>query len=188
MIEAFKQKKYLQFLLLLVGFFLLCIIITPSEGNWLWRLPPLFEQLPKIINDGVSYLLFDWWLVDVWDPDIEEFEQQPLLKVITRSTSGVILAMIEFVREIMLGGVKTIVRFTSWDWATKNQWAQWPALPWTVIAGGATILAYSLKGRNLALFVGGAFAVGTVYGDPVICNDCCPGVRNSWIGHGRLGI
>jgi hypothetical protein len=37
MIEALRQKKHLQFVLLLVIFVLLCVIITPSEGNWFWR-------------------------------------------------------------------------------------------------------------------------------------------------------
>ena len=136
MIEALRTRKYLQFILLVIVFLLLCAVVTPSEGNWLWRLPPLLSRLPLIINDAVDYLMFDWWLIDVWDPEIEEFEQKPLMNQFTRSASGVILFMIEFVREIFLGGVKTIVTFTGWDWATENQWARWPAarpswaMPW----------------------------------------------------------
>ncbi|MDH3761769.1 MAG: ABC transporter permease subunit [Gammaproteobacteria bacterium] len=164
MIEALRQKKYLQFVLLLIIFLLLCIIITPSEGNWFWRLPPLIQELPFIINDSVRYVMNDWWLIDVWDPDIEDFEQKPMMNQFTRSASGLILFMIEFVREIFLGGVKTIVTFTSWDWATENKWARWPALPWTVVAGGATILGYALKGPRLALFVGFTFVYIAVFG------------------------
>ena len=164
MIETLKQRKPLQFMLLVVVFYLLCSIISPTEGNWLWRLPPLIEKLPKIINDGVSYILFDWWLIEVWDPEIEDFEEKPLINQFTRATSGAILAMIEFIRELMLGGVKTIVRFTDWDWATENQWARWPALPWTVVAGGAAILGYALKGPRLALFVGFTFTYIAVFG------------------------
>ena len=74
MIDALRQKKYLQFLLLVFVFLLLCAVITPSEGNWFWRLPPLIQQLPQLINDSVNYILYDWWLIDVWDPDIEEYE------------------------------------------------------------------------------------------------------------------
>lgn len=85
----------------------------------------MLKGLPLIINDSVNYVLYDWWLIDVWDPDIEEYEQKPLMNQITRSASGVILFLIEFIREIMLGGVKTIVTFTSWDWATANPWARW---------------------------------------------------------------
>ena len=163
MVEAFKQKKYLQFALLLVVFTVLCLVISPSDSV-LWRLPPLFKELPLIINDAVRYVLFDWWLIDVWDPDIEEYEQKPLMNQFTRSASGVILFLIEFIREIMLGGVKTIVTFTGWDWATENPWARWPALPWTVIAGGFTILGYALSGTRLAAFVGFTFVYIAVFG------------------------
>ena len=164
MIETLRQRKYLQFILLLIVFALLCVIITPSESNWLWRLPPLIKQLPLIINNSVDYIMFDWWLIDVYDPEIEEYEQKPLMNQFTRSVSGVILFMIELVREILLGGVKTIVTFTGWDWATENKWARWPALPWTVVAGGATILGYALNGPRLALFVGFTFVYIAVFG------------------------
>jgi len=164
MIETFRQKKYLQFVLLVVVFIFLCLVISPSEGNWFWRLPPLIKSLPQIINDAVNYVLYDWWLIDVWDPDIEEYEEKPLMNQFTRSASGLILFMIEFVREIFLGGVKTIVTFTGWDWATENEWARWPALPWTVVAGGAAILGYALKGPRLALFAGGTFVYIAVFG------------------------
>ena len=164
MITTIKERKYLQFPLLLVVFYLLCLIVPPSDSNILWRFPPLLKQLPIIINDSVNYLLFDWWLIDVWDPDIEEFEQKPLVNLITRAFSGVILFMIEFIREIMLGGVKTIVTFSGWEWATANPWARWPALPWTVVAGGATIIGYALKGPRLALFVFFTFAYIALFG------------------------
>ena len=164
MIEAIKQKKHYQFALLLVLFLVLCAIISPAEGNYLWRLPALFKDLPLAINNGVNYILFDWWLIDVWDPDIEEYEEKPLMNQFTRSASGVILFLIEFIREIFLGGVQTIVTFTGWDWATENKWARLPGLPWTVVAGGAAILAYSLGGRNLALFVGATFIYIAVFG------------------------
>jgi glycine betaine/proline transport system permease protein len=164
MIETLRQRKYLQFILLVVFFLIVCAVVTPSEGNWFWRLPPLIRELPLFINESVYYILYDWWLIDVWDPDIEEYEEKPLMNQVTRSVSGVILFMIEFVREIMLGGVKTIVTFTGWDWATENEWARWPALPWTVVAGGAAILGYALKGPRLALFAGATFCYIAIFG------------------------
>ncbi|MBS34413.1 MAG: glycine/betaine ABC transporter [Thiotrichales bacterium] len=164
MIAALAQRKSLQFGLLLVVFAILCIVIAPSDSNWLWRLPPFFKELPLIINNSVDYLMFEWWPIDVYDPDIEEYEQKPLVREFTRSASGFVLFLIEFVREILLGGVKTIVTFTSWDWATENPWARWPALPWTVVAAGAAILGYSLSGIRLALFVGFAFVYIAVFG------------------------
>ncbi len=66
MTEALQQRKYLQFVLLLIVFALLCVVIAPSDSNYLWRLPPLFEKLPLIINDSVDYVMFDWWPIEVW--------------------------------------------------------------------------------------------------------------------------
>ena len=45
--------------------------------------------------------------------------------------------LIELIREILLGGLETIVAFTSWDWIDKNPWAELPGLPWTIVAAGA---------------------------------------------------
>ncbi len=164
MMEALKARKYLQFLLLIAVFLLMYFFIPRSESSLLWRLPPLLNWLPLTINNAVEFLMNDWWPIEVWDPDIEEFEQKPLLREITRSISGVVLFMIEFVREILLGGVKTIVTFTSWDWVTENQWAKWPGLPWTVVAGGAAILGYALSGIGLAVFAGLALVYIAVFG------------------------
>ncbi len=164
MVDELRSRKFLQFFLLVVVFLLMCAFIAPSDTNWLWRLPPLLKTLPAVINNSVDYLMFEWWPIEVYDPDIEEFEQKPLLREVTRAISGVVLFLIEFVREIMLGGVKTIVTFTSWDWATENKWARWPGLPWTVIAGGVAILGYALGGVGLALFSGFAFVYIAVFG------------------------
>ena len=120
MINAIRERKFLQFLLLILVFLVLYHLIPKSDNNWLWRLPPLLKGFPLWINNSVDFLMFEWWPVEVWDPDLEEFEQKPLVREFTRSISAVILFMIEFIREILLGGVKTIVTFTSWDWATAN--------------------------------------------------------------------
>ena len=164
MIELFIQRKYLQFILLLLIFILLNQFIAPSETNFLWRLPPLIEAFPLFINDSISYLMFEWWPIEIYDPEIEEFEQKPLVSQFTRGISSIILFMIEFIRELMLGGVKTIVAFSSWDWATANPWARWPGLPWTVVAGGAAILGYSLGGRSLAILAGLSTSYIAVFG------------------------
>jgi glycine betaine/proline transport system permease protein len=164
MIDSFMQKKYLQFIALLVIFILLYQTIGPAENNLLWRLPPLFQAFPLWINDSISYMMFDWWPIDVYDPDIEEFEESPLVREFTRAVSGFILFLIEFIREIMLGGAKTIVTFAGWDWVTANPWARLPGVPWTAIAGGATILGYALGGRGLALLVGFSMTYIAVFG------------------------
>ena len=149
--SALRDRKSLQFTLLLVAFGALYTLVAPSDTNILWRLPPLIKSLPGLINDGVDFLLFEWYPVDVYDPEIEEYEKKPLAKEITRSMSGAVLFLIEVVRELLLGGVKTIVAFTSWDWVSANSWAKWPALPWTVVAGGAAILGHALGGTRLAV-------------------------------------
>lgn len=164
MMEMLRERKPLQFLLLIVVFLLMYLSIGPSENNWLWRLPPLLKEFPSMINSWVNFIMFDWWPIDVYDPDIEEYEEKPLFGQITRSISGFILFLIELIRELLLGGVKTIVTFTSWDWATENEWARWPALPWTVVAGGMAILGYALSGIRLALFVFFAFTYIAVFG------------------------
>jgi len=164
MIDIFMQKKYLQFIALLIIFTLLAQTIAPDENNPLWRLPSLLAAFPLMINDGISYMMFEWWPIEIYDPDIEEFEEKPLVREFTRVVSGFILFMIEFIREIMLGGAKTIVTFSGWDWATANPWAKMPGLPWTVVAGGATILGYSLGGRGLALLVGLSTTYIAVFG------------------------
>lgn len=149
-----KHPKLLQFGVLLAVFFLLCFSITPSDTNIFWRFPALLKNLPALINDSVDYLMFEWMPVQVYDPEIEDYEQKALLTAVTRGISSSVLFLIEFVREILLGGVKTIVAFTGWDFVSENKWARWPALPWTVVAAGGIILGYSLQGKGLALLVG----------------------------------
>ena len=34
--------------------------------------------------------------------------------------------LIQLIREILLGGLETIVAFSSWDWIDKNPWAELP--------------------------------------------------------------
>ena len=160
MVETIRQSKPTQFALLLFAFFILCFAIQPSEGNYLWRLPALIAGWPAALNSGVEYLMFEWMPIEIYNEEIEENEESALLKEITRGFSGAILFCIQLIREIALGGVKTIVAFTSWDFVSENDWAVWPALPWTVIVFASMVLGYALSGRGLALFVG--FALGYI--------------------------
>ena len=154
-----KHPKLLQFTFVLVVFFLLCFTINPSENNIFWRLPPLIAWLPIWINDVVEFLLHEWMPIEYFDSNVEEVKTRPLVLHITRAISRSMLFLIELIREIILGGRKTIVAFTSWDFVTENKWARLPALPWTVIAGGAFILGYKLQGKGLAIFA----AIATIY-------------------------
>ena len=159
-----KYPKLSQFVILLILFSLLCILINPSENNFLWRFPSLIAGLPHLINDSVSYLMYDFMPIDVYDPEIEEYEERPLIKEFTRTLSGVILFCIVFIREILIGGVKTIVFFTGWDFIREHKWIYWPALPWTVVAIGTVILGYSLRGKGLALLAGCATMYIAIFG------------------------
>ena len=154
-----NNTKIFHVAFVLVGFAFLCLTISPSETNYFWRLPSLIAWLPYWINGSVDFLLFEWLPIEYYDSDVEEYKTRPLVLQITRAISGLMLFLIEFIREILLGGVETIVAFTSWDYVTDNEWAKWPALPWTVVAGGAIILGYKLQGKGLALLA--AFA--TIY-------------------------
>ena len=152
-------SKPVQFAILLIAFFLLCFFVAPSDSNYLWRLPPLLKDLPFIINDTVRGLMFEWMPIEVYDPTVDDYETKPLFREITRAISSYVLVIIVFIREIVLGGVKTIVAFTSWDFISENPWARWPALPWMVISGWAILLGYKLQGKGLAALA----ALATVY-------------------------
>jgi len=84
MMELLRERKYLQFMLLIVVFILMCMLVPATDGNLLWRLPPLLKQFPGTINDAVVFLMEDWWLIDVYDADIKEYEQKPLMRQVTR--------------------------------------------------------------------------------------------------------
>ena len=149
-----RHFKTLQILVLLMFFCMLCLLVTPDETNILWRFPALFAGFPGAINGFAEHLMYDWFPVEVYDSDLEEYETSALIRELTRGFSGGVLFCIQFVREILLGGVKTIVAFTSWDFVGDNKWAVWPALPWTVVLGGTILLGYALKGKLLALLAG----------------------------------
>jgi glycine betaine/proline transport system permease protein len=159
MLSSLKSSQTAQLAVLLVGFILLCVFVTPSDTNYLWRLPPLLKDLPTVINDAVRGLMFEWMPIEVYDASIDDYEQKPLFREITRAISNFFLVIIVFVRELVLGGTRTIVEFTGWDFVREHQWAQWPALPWTVISGWAIVLGYKLQGRGLAALA----AISTAY-------------------------
>jgi len=118
----------------------------------LWRLPPYLGWLPIWVNDSLFFLLEEWMPIEIWDADLKETTTRPLVLQITRMISASMLFLIEFIREILIGGVKTVVAFTSWDWIDANPWAELPGIPWTIVAAGAIILGYKLNGKGLAIF------------------------------------
>ena len=141
---------------IIVGF-----LLAPTLINWFFGdiTTSSFWSMPQIISDSVDFVMFEWLPVEIYDPDIEEYEDSALIKELTRGASSFILFSIDLIREILLGGVKTIVSFTSWDWVGENEWAVWPALPWTVVSASSIMIGYLLSGRGLALLA----AFSTLY-------------------------
>jgi len=137
------------------------LFVAPSLVTWFFGEPGTssFWDTPIIVTDFANYLMYQWFPVEIYDPEIDEFEDSALVFEITRGISAALLFAIELIREILLGGVKTIVTFTSWDFVSENNWARWPALPWTVVAGGAILLGYVLQGWRLAILA----AFSTIY-------------------------
>ena len=168
-----KYPKAIQWIFLLIVFFSLCFAIQIPEGyefakagtefidkdkldqtkySVFWRLPAFIAWMPGWINDSVYFLLNDWFPIEYFDSSIQETKSRPLVLHITRLISSSMLFLIQFIREILIGGVDTIVAFTSWDFLSANPWAKLPGLPWTIVAGGAILLGHKLSGKNLAIF------------------------------------
>ncbi|MCP3688706.1 MAG: ABC transporter permease subunit [Gammaproteobacteria bacterium] len=159
-----RHSQLTQFAALLVMFFILCIAVEPAENNMLWRLPAFLAAVPEMLNNSVEFVMFEWMPIQIYNVEIEDFEESALMIEITRSISRSVLFGIELIREILVGGQKTIVAFTSWDFIDENEWAYWPALPWTVVAGMAITLGYALSGRWLAILVGLATSYVAIFG------------------------
>jgi len=134
------------------------------EFSALWRLPPLLAWLPIWVNDSMFFLLNDWMPIEFFDANIGEYKTRPLVLQITRMISASILFLILAFREILIGGVDTVVAFTSWDWIDANPWAELPGLPWTIVAAAAVILGYKLNGRGLAIFAAITMIYISVFG------------------------
>ena len=134
------------------------------EFSALWRLPPLLAWLPIWVNDSMYFLLNDWMPIEFFDSDIGEYKTRPLVLQITRMISASILFLILAFREILIGGVETVVAFTSWDWIDANPWAELPGIPWTIVTAGAIILGYKLNGKGLAIFAAITMIYISVFG------------------------
>jgi len=147
-----------------VAYSFLGIEVRYIEFSALWRLPPLLAWLPIWVNDSMFFLLNDWMPIEFFDANIGEYKTRPLVLQITRMISASMLFLIEAFREILIGGVETVVAFTSWDWIDANPWAELPGLPWTIVAAAAVILGYKLNGRGLAIFAAITMIYISVFG------------------------
>ena len=106
-----EHPKLAQFAALLVVFFVLCFAIEPSENNILWRLPAFLAAVPEMLNKSVEFIMFEWMPIQIYNVEIEDYEESALMIEITRSISRSVLFCIEFIREILVGGQKNHRRF-----------------------------------------------------------------------------
>ena len=118
------SAKLVQFAALLVVFFILCICIRPMrETVSCGACRHFWQRVPEILNNSVEFIMFEWMPIETYNVEIEDYEESALMIEITRSMSRSVLFCIEFIREILVGGQKTIVAFTSWDFVSENEWA-----------------------------------------------------------------
>lgn len=158
--QYFTEHKWSQFVVLLLLFFALVMAIDPATGGNLWRLQETkFWLLSDLVNNGLKFLINDFWIVDSYDAELDLTEESTMMKEFTRGLSGAILFSINLIRELLLGGVKTFVAFTSWDFVSEHEWARIPALPWPCVAAGTFLLGHYLGGVKLAFLAG----ISTVY-------------------------
>ena len=78
----------------------------------------------------------EWMPMEFWNEGTQEYKTRPLLLQISRNLTAFMTFLIELIREILLGGLETIVAFTSWDWIDKNPWAELPGLSGYLCLGG----------------------------------------------------
>ena len=149
---------------LILVFLLSYFIVPQSENSLFWRLPPLLKDVPSWINALFDNLMFKWFTVDVWDPVWQDYEEKTVFRIITRAISSSVLFLIIFIREIFLGGAQTLGVLVNDSWIDNNKWFSWPALPWTAVVAGASILGYQLQGIRLALLAGVGFAYLSIFG------------------------
>ncbi|MGB5853688.1 MAG: hypothetical protein WBH20_00275, partial [Oceanisphaera sp.] len=102
--QYFTEHKWTQFVALFAVFFALIMVIDPATGGNLWRLQETqFWRLPDVINDGLKFLINDWWVVDIYDAELDLTEESTMMTEFTRGLSGVILFSINLIRELLLG-------------------------------------------------------------------------------------
>ncbi|SOB77474.1 glycine betaine/proline transport system permease protein [Marinobacter sp. LV10R510-11A] len=163
--QYFTEHKWIQFVALLAVFFALVMAIDPATGGNLWRIQEtVFWLLPDVVNDGLEFLINDFWVVEIYDAELDLTEESTMMKEFTRALSGAVLFSINLIRELLLGGVKTFVAFTSWDFISENKWARIPAMPWPAVAAGVFLIGHYLGGRKLSVLAGTSIIYIAVFG------------------------
>ena len=71
-------------------------------------LPSILKGIPLWINNVIFNALYEWFPLKVWDPVFEMYEEKAAFREFTKTVSKSLLFLITFVRELLLGGDKTI--------------------------------------------------------------------------------
>ena len=73
--------------------------LAPSLFTWLFGEPEStsFWELPRVLTEFANFLMYEWIPVEIYDPDIEEFEDSALIFEMTRGVSAALLFAIDFV-------------------------------------------------------------------------------------------
>ena len=99
--QYFIENKWTQFVALFVVFYALIIAIDPATGGNLWRLQEtIFWALPDVVNDFLKFLINDFWVVEVYDVELDLTEETTMMKQVTRAMSGTVLFCINLIREV----------------------------------------------------------------------------------------
>jgi glycine betaine/proline transport system permease protein len=80
--------------------------LDQTKYSVFWRLPAFIAWMPGWINDSVYFLLNEWFPIEYFDSSIQETKSRPLVLHITRLISSSMLFLIQFIREILIGGVR----------------------------------------------------------------------------------
>ena len=163
MLNNFRKSKPQQFSFLFLIFLFLYFLVPEDENSLLWRLPPLLKDIPVFINYLLDNLMFNWLTIPIYDPDWDMYEDQAIVRLITRSISDFLLFLIIFIREFFLGGMQTISSLTGESLKGLNL-AYLPAIPWTAVIMGLFILGYKLQGLSLALIASLGFFYVSIFG------------------------
>ena len=79
--------------------------------------------------------------MEFWNEDTQEFKTRPLVLQISRNLTAFMTFLIELIREVLLGGLETIVAFTSWDWIDKNPLGR---ITWSTMDNCCCWICYSI--------------------------------------------
>lgn len=157
-ISRFKNSKLIQFGFLLIIFLILYFSISHEEGNNFWRFPPLLKAVPLALNEFIYKTVYGLFPIKTWDPIFEMWEEKSSIRIATQFLSQGLNIAITFVRELLLGGTKTIKLFISDSFVTSHNW-HWFAIPWPAFVAATFFLGQQLGGTRLGLLG----AIGTTY-------------------------